>query len=221
MNKNNFMCMALCLLGLISTTHAEVPSDKTIISWITNLQDSNANPQQAIQIDHTEKVKLISGEEAYLSGVNFENAGRNFWGGYVLTRPKLKQARILGEFGGQTNNFKVHSTIYKGKPIHLIEIESAGSGQGAIESSKSLIYFNQWSAKRIADVQESSYAGRYSQKLEAEDCQTGVDHSGYLNVMSYSPFVIKTTVQGNACNDKPQGYTVNSTILQIIIPEIK
>ncbi len=34
MNKNNFMCMAICLLGLISTTHAEVPSDKTIISWI-------------------------------------------------------------------------------------------------------------------------------------------------------------------------------------------
>jgi hypothetical protein len=43
---------------------------------------------------HTEAVKLISGEEAYLSGVSFENAGRNFWAGYVLTRPKLKQARI-------------------------------------------------------------------------------------------------------------------------------
>lgn len=90
MNKKNFVFITLCLSGLISTTQAAVPADKTIISWITNLQDSNANPQQAIQIDHTEKVKLISGEEAYLSGVSFENAGRNFWAGYVLTRPKLK-----------------------------------------------------------------------------------------------------------------------------------
>lgn len=57
MNKKNFVFITLCLSGLISTTHAEVPSDKTIISWITNLQDPNANPQQAIQIHHTEKVK--------------------------------------------------------------------------------------------------------------------------------------------------------------------
>ena len=85
MNKKKFICMALCLSGLISTTHAAVPKDNTIISWITNLQDSNANPPQAILIDHTEKVKLVSGEEAYLSGVSFDNAGRNFWAGYVLT----------------------------------------------------------------------------------------------------------------------------------------
>jgi len=77
MNKKNFIFITLCLSGLISTTHAAVPPDKTIISWINNLQDSNANPPQAIQIDSTEAVKLISGEEAYLSGVSFENAGRN------------------------------------------------------------------------------------------------------------------------------------------------
>ena len=94
MNKKNFIFITLWLSGLISTTHAAIPNDKTIISWITNLQDSNANPPQAIQIDSTETVKLISGEEAYLSGVSFENAGRNFWAGYVLTRPKLKQGRV-------------------------------------------------------------------------------------------------------------------------------
>jgi len=76
MNKKNFIFITLSLLGLISTTHATVPTDKTIISWITNLQDSNANPPQAIQIDSTEAVKLISGEEAYLSSVSFENSGR-------------------------------------------------------------------------------------------------------------------------------------------------
>lgn len=213
--------MALCLSGLISTTHAAVPTDKTIISWITNLQDSNANPPQAILIDHTEKVKLVSSEEAYLSSVSFENAGRNFWAGYVLTRPKLKQSRILKEFGGQSNSFKVYPTVYKSKPIQLIEFESAGSGQGTVESSNSLVYFTQWTSKLITEVEESSYDGRYDEKLGAEDCRTGRDNSGYLNVMPYSPYVIRTTVTGDACNNKPQGYKVSSKLIPVVINEIK
>jgi len=221
MNKKNFIYITLCLSGLISTTHAAVPKDNTIISWITNLQDSNANPPQAIHIDSTEAVKLISGEEAYLSSVSFENAGRNFWAGYVLTRPKLKQARILKEFGGQSNSFKVHSTVYKGKPIQLIEIESAGSGQGTVESSKSLVYFTQWTSKLIAEVEESSYDGRYDEKLGAEDCRTGRENSGYLNVMPYSPYIIRTTVTGDACNNKPQGYKVSSKLIPVVINEMK
>ncbi|ENW81932.1 hypothetical protein F909_01621 [Acinetobacter sp. ANC 3929] len=221
MNKKNFIFITLCLSGLVSPTHAVTPSDKTIMSWITNFQDSNASPPQAIQIDSTEAVKLISGEEAYLSGVSFENAGRNFWAGYVLTRPKLKQARILKEFGGQSNSFTVHSTVYKGKPIQLVEIESAGSGQGTVESSKSLVYLNQWTSKLIAEVEESSYEGRYDDKLGAEDCRTGRDNSGYLNVMPYAPYVVQTTVTGNACNNKPQGYKVSSKLIPIVITEIK
>ncbi|WAU77216.1 hypothetical protein ACN19N_03515 [Acinetobacter sp. LF10] len=223
MNKNKKLVLSI-LCGFfitVSVSHAAVPPDKTIISWITNLQDSNANPPQAIQIDSTEAVKLISGEEAYLSGVSFENAGRNFWAGYVLTRPKLKQSRILKEFGGQSNSFKVHSTVYKGKPIQLIEIESAGSGQGTVESSKSLVYFNQWTSKLITEVEESSYGGRYDEKLGEEDCRTGRENSGYLNVMPYSPYVIRTTVTGDACNNKPQGYKVSSKLIPVVINEIK
>ncbi|MGN5765489.1 hypothetical protein ACNQO6_14215 [Acinetobacter calcoaceticus] len=223
MNKKNKLALSILFGFLIpvSASYAAVPTDKTIISWITNLQDSNANPPQAIQIDSTEAVKLISGEEAYLSGVSFENAGRNFWAGYVLTRPKLKQARILKAFGGQSNSFKVHPTVYKGKPIQLIEIESAGSGQGTVESSKSLVYLNQWTSKLIAEVEESSYEGRYDEKSGAEDCRTGRDNSGYLNVMPYSPYVIRTTVTGDACNNKPQGYKVSSKLIPIVISEIK
>ncbi len=220
-NKYYLVSSVFLLSSSLSVVHAAIPSDKTIISWITNLQDSNANPQQAIQIDHTEKVKLISGEEAYLSGVSFENAGRNFWAGYVLSRPKLKQAKILKEFGGQSNTFKVHPTMYKGKSIELVEIESAGSGQGTVEATKSLVYLSQWNAKLITEVQESSNAGRYDEKLDAEDCRTGSDNTGYLNVMPYSPYVVKTTVTGNACNDKPKGYKVNSLVLPIVISEIK
>ena len=115
----------------------------------------------------------------------------------------------------------MHSTVYKGKPIDLVEIESAGSGQGTVESRKSLVYLSQWNTRLITEVRESSYAGRYDEKLDAEDCRTGSDDTGYLNVMSYSPYVIRTTVTGDACNNKPKGYKVNSTIIPIVINEIK
>jgi hypothetical protein len=111
MNKKNFIYITLCLSGLISTTHAAVPQIKPSLvgSLIYKIQmPIHLKPFRLI----TEAVKLISGEEAYLSGVSFENAGRNFWAGYV-NPPKLKQARILKEFGGQSNSFKVHSTFIK------------------------------------------------------------------------------------------------------------
>ncbi|MFW2125143.1 hypothetical protein ACG94O_19835, partial [Acinetobacter ursingii] len=94
-------------------------------------------------------------------------------------------------------------------------------GQGTVEATKSLVYLSQWNAKLITEVQESSNAGRYDEKLDAEDCRTGSDNTGYLNVMPYSSYVVKTTVTGNACNDKPKGYKVNSLVLPIVISEIK
>jgi hypothetical protein len=130
-------------------------------------------------------------------------------------------SKSLKEFGGQSNTFKVHPTMFKGKSIELVEIESAGSGQGTVEATKSLVYLSQWNAKLITEVQESSNAGRYDEKLGAEDCRTGRDNSGYLNVMPYSPYVIRTTVTGDACNNKPQGYKVSSKLIPVVINEIK
>ena len=75
----------------------------------------------------------------------------------------------------------------KANPIDLVEIESAGSGQGTVESSKSLVYLSQWNTRLI--TVGILYAGRYDDKLNAEDCRTGSDDTGYLNVMSYSPYV--------------------------------
>ena len=201
MNKNNFICMALCLSGLISTTHAAVPTDKTIISWIINFQDSNANPPQAILIDHTEKVKLVSGEEAYLSGVSFENAGRNFWAGYILTRPTLKQSKILADFGGQSNTFKVYSALSQTQPVQLVEIESAGSGQGILSSTLDLVYFDGWNAKVIATVNSNDDPGRYNEQLGEEDCRTGEIIEGKIDVSLVRKEVIKTVQSSNACKN--------------------
>lgn len=106
-------------LSSSALSFAATPTDRAVINSITNLNASQAIPVKAIMIDYMKEVRLLSGELAYLSGVTFENAGRNFWGGYILTRPKLKQSRIL-EFGGQTNDFTVHTVQYRAKPIDLV-----------------------------------------------------------------------------------------------------
>ena len=95
----------------ISSGFASVPKVQEIIHQLINLDDSQATPAKAILVDHTQAVTLRSGEHAYLSGVSFENAGRNFWAGYILTRPTLKQSKILTDFGGQSNTFKVYSAF--------------------------------------------------------------------------------------------------------------
>src|SRR5690606_11739642 len=121
------MKKSICLMVgvfVYSIGFAAAPTAKDIISTLTNLDDSYATPKNAIDINKTQAVRLKSGEVAYLSGVEFEDAGRNFWGGYILTRPKLKQSQIL-EYGGQANSFKVHNAQAKSKPIQLVQLTSA------------------------------------------------------------------------------------------------
>lgn len=149
------------------------------------------------------------------------NAGRNFWVGYVLTRPKLKQARILKEFV-QSNSFKVHSTVYKGKPIQLIEIESAGSGQGTVESSKSLAYFTQWTSKLITEVEESFLWRSLRWKTGRRRLPYWPRQFGLFKC--HALFTLCDSNDSNfrdVCNNKPQGYKVSSKLIPIVINEIK
>ena len=52
MNKKNKLVLSILFGFLIpvSASYAAVPPDKTIISWITNLQDSNANPPKPFRL---------------------------------------------------------------------------------------------------------------------------------------------------------------------------
>lgn len=188
------------VLSSSALSFAATPTDQAVINSITNLNASQATPAKAIMIDYMKEVRLLSGELAYLSGVTFENAGRNFWGGYILTRPKLKQSRIL-EFGGQANDFTVHTVQYRAKPINLIEIESAGSGQGQVSQTTDLVYFDGWKAKIIVTAESSSDPGRFSEKLGEEDCKTGGEIVSSLKILSASNEVIKTIQSSNACKN--------------------
>ena len=180
---------------------AVTPSSKDIIQTITNLDQSQADPKQAIEIDHTQAITLRTGEHAYLSGVIFENAGRNFWAGYILTRPKLKQSRILPDFGGQSNTFRVHAYPYNKKSMSLTEIESAGSGQGEVSSGIDLVYFDGWEGKILTSIESSSYFGRYDEKLGEEDCRTGNIVESSLKILAQRNEVLKISKSSNACKN--------------------
>ena len=185
----------------ISSGFASVPKVQEIIDQLINLDDSQATPSKAILVDHTQAVTLRSGEHAYLSGVSFENAGRNFWAGYILTRPTLKQSKILTDFGGQSNTFKVYSALSQTQPVQLVEIESAGSGQGILSSTLDLVYFDGWNAKVIATVNSNDDPGRYNEQLGEEDCRTGEIIEGKIDVSLVRKEVIKTVQSSNACKN--------------------
>ena len=195
------MKKSICLMVgvfVCSTGFAATPTSKEIISTLTNLDDSYATPKNAIDINKTQAVRLKSGEVAYLSGVEFGDAGRNFWGGYILTRPKLKQSQIL-EYGGQANRFKVYNAQAKSKPIQLVQLTAASSGQGEVSSRDDLVYFDGWKAYVVATAESSSYAGRYSEKLGEEDCKTGENIESTLKVVSEADYVLRISKTSNAC----------------------
>lgn len=208
----------LSLVILVSCFSAQsfavIPTDQVVINSITNLNDSQATPAKAILINRTQEIHLLSGELAYLSGVTFENAGRNFWGGYILTRPKLKQSRIL-EFGGQANHFKLYTVQYHAKPIQLVAIESAASGQGEVSQTTDLLYFDGWKAKIIATAESSSDPGRFSEKLGEEDCKTGEEIVSSLKILPSRNEVIKTIQSSNAC--KNAKVTTQAETIKIVL----
>ncbi|GAA5007128.1 hypothetical protein GCM10023206_12910 [Acinetobacter puyangensis] len=197
-------------------TMAKTPSTTQIIDWISNSEKSYASPANKIVIEHSEEITLLSGEKAYVSGIEFVNAGRNFVKGYILTRPALKQSHIL-QFGGQSNTFVVHQVIVKGKPVNLVEFEGAGSGQGTIGKSRTLAYFKNWQPITIAEARSYYSPGQYDDKLGDSDCKTGANNIGILNVLEQQSMVLKTEITGNACASRVQDYKIQSKLIPIVL----
>ena len=146
------LLMLLCASTL--SAHAAAPSDKQIVNWLTNkdkivAEEVNSN---TVSITQTEAITLQSGEQAYLSAVEYVDSGRNFSSGYVLTRPKLRQSQHLESFAGQSASIEVLSRQRKAT---LLELESSGSGQGTMASAVSLVTFNGW--KPVVHYKSESY----------------------------------------------------------------
>ena len=218
MKNYTHIIMGLALVCGSQTLWANQPSSAQIVQWIKNIDASNASPERAIKVDETKPVTLYSGEKAYLSAVTYENSGRNFWGGYILTRPQLRQSQIL-EFGGQSNTFRIHSIYKNEREFDLIEFESESSGQGEVSQSLTLTYINNWQVKELWDVESGSFAGRYKDELNDVDCKTGYDHSAFINLLPFDGRIVETTVKSNACDNKTnKDYKVTSQVIELRIP---
>ena len=146
------LLMLLCASTL--SAHAAAPSDKQIVNWLTNKDKIVAEKvnSNTVTINQTEAITLQSGEQAYLSAVEYADSGRNFSNGYILTRPQLKQSQHLESYAGQASSIEVLSRKRKAT---LLELESSGSGQGTMSSGVSLVTFNGW--KPVEHYKSESY----------------------------------------------------------------
>jgi hypothetical protein len=159
MIKPSVLVLGSALLVLSPLGFANPVSNATIVKWLINPDSAQGSPQK-IQIEKTQAIKLANGEQALLSSVQFAEAGRNFWGGYILTRPDLKKSLILEKFGGQANEFKVLSNAH---PMTLLQLSAAGSGQGDVDQTDYIVGFKGWVAQVLYEADSFSHGfGRYT-----------------------------------------------------------
>ena len=153
--------LGLISFSLSSFAIANVPSPKQIKDNILNKYQSSANPQGAIKVSNTKQIRLLNGEIAYISSADYADSARNFWGGYILTRPKFKYSVILQKFGGQSNTYKLHPIKYNGRMIDLVEFENSSSGQGWSGTTKTLTYINGWTVHDLDKIEEDPGHAEY------------------------------------------------------------
>jgi hypothetical protein len=148
-----------CSAATVFAATPTPPSQAQIAAW-SPAEINEMGPS----IDRLLPVTLRSGEQAYLASVSYENAGRNFWAGYLLVRPQIGEARPLDEFGGQYNQIR---TLDEYSASHsAVIIGGAGSGQGTVESSYSLVVFDGWSANTLYSASESDNSGNCGADVE-------------------------------------------------------
>lgn len=139
------------------------PSPTQIAAW--SPEEIN---EQGPTIEKLLPVTLKGGEQAYLASVSYENAGRNFWAGYLLVRPEIGEVCPLEEFGGQYNQIR---TLDDYSDSHsAVIIGGAGSGQGSSEASYALVVFDGWSPKPLFTANESDNSGNCGAYVE-RDCE--------------------------------------------------
>lgn len=191
---------AVALLGSVALlAHAAPPSKAQIVNWLTNKDKIVAKKvsPKTVSINETVPIQLTSGEEAYLSAVEYADSGRNFSNGYILTRPKLKQSVHLVDYAGQSSGITVLS---RKRQATLLELESSGSGQGTVVEGVTLLTFNGW--KPVVHYKAESY----------DDFGEASEERGCTNIESKVAFkdgtpakvteTIKTVRQKNCDNPK-------------------
>lgn len=137
------------------------PSRETVLSWL--------KPEQNIDLDgKATRIVLLGGEVAWIENVSLPDQGRNFSHDVVLSRPALKQARLLEMGNGSVG------AAHKGRAdgLSFVELSSFGSGQGIVEGSTSLVVFDGWKSIELHAAEESDDTGNCGQKETERDCES-------------------------------------------------
>ncbi len=137
------------------------PSRETVLGWL--------KPEQNIDLDgKASRIVLLGGEVAWIENVSLPDQGRNFSHDVVLSRPALKEARLLELGNGSVG------AVHKGRPdgVSFVEISSFGSGQGIVEGSTSLVAFNGWKSIELHSAEENDDTGNCGQKETERDCES-------------------------------------------------
>lgn len=100
-------------------------------------------PTEKLQVNDLMGVSLSGGEEAFLASVFFLDRGRNAFGGSLLVRPKLKEAREVEEIG---KHFETIGLLDGSSGPSLISTEVVASGQGTTGGQMSIVMLDGWKA---------------------------------------------------------------------------
>lgn len=184
--KTSLIVVSLILFGTHLAASAADVSPQTVVRWLKE--------KRQVKVEAIKPIKLVSGEKAFIAALSFPKGLRNFWAGYALVRPKLQQARVIKQLGGQYNGIEVVPNDY-GK-ASIVKLGSAGSGQGYTEEYRSFVVFNGWNVKTLYRAQtldsNSGVCGDDGgMDMACKETRVSID------VLTTKPFtIVKTTVIG-------------------------
>lgn len=201
-----YLITTLFALTLLSgTAQAGRPTAGQIVQWLAS--------DQSVEVDEIQPLTLKGGEQAYLASVNFPDAGRNFWAGYVLARPALKEARVLEQFGGQYNGITLGGD-------QLALIGAAGSGQGTSQAAYSVVVFDGWEVNSLFSISESENSGNCG--YDDMPCEGSQVFLHFVHILDAdSPHLSVTEVRYSSAGDDDSAPQVStrSELIRLVVPE--
>jgi hypothetical protein len=129
--------IAFALPCFAADTYYPTPNDSQIKSWWN--PDDGQDPDKELEIKDVHRVRLKSGENAFVASVSFPRRARCCSYGILLVRPALQEAR-------QTHSLaRVIEAIYlSDAQITAVAISGSFTGQGQLSGDIAILYFDEW-----------------------------------------------------------------------------
>jgi hypothetical protein len=156
------------------------PSDSQIKSWWGPEDGQSAHEE--LEIKDVHRVRLKSGENAFVASVSFPRRARCCSHGILLVRPALQEAR-------QTHSLRrVTEVIYLiDAQISAVAISGSFMGQGQLSGHNAILFFDEWQpieifgrefGNNLGDICGKTGSGRRCYSEEVKWLFTDIDGDG-------------------------------------------